>query len=64
MNALGVKSSFFSAHTYYSGDMHRDVTMGEKRFNQISRALTAMGEGQCVSSYLDTADSRVGKGGY
>ena len=54
MKALGVTPSFFSAHTYYWGDMHRDVTMGEERANRISPARTAIEQGLRFSSHLDT----------
>lgn len=54
MKTLGVTPSFFSAHTYYWGDMHRDVTMGEERSSRISPARTAIEEGLRFSSHLDT----------
>lgn len=54
MKALGVTPSFFSAHTYYWGDMHRDVTMGKERASRISPARTAIEEGLRFSSHLDT----------
>ncbi|MDG2501389.1 MAG: amidohydrolase [Porticoccaceae bacterium] len=54
MKILGVTPSFFSAHTYYWGDMHRDVTMGEERANRISPARTAVENGLRFSSHLDT----------
>ncbi|CAI8370809.1 MAG: N-substituted formamide deformylase [SAR92 bacterium MED-G29] len=54
MKTLGVTPSFFSAHTYYWGDMHRDVTMGEERSSRISPARTAIKEGLRFSSHLDT----------
>tara|TARA_B110000046_G_scaffold185742_1_gene228992 strand:+ start:2344 stop:4062 length:1719 start_codon:yes stop_codon:yes gene_type:complete len=54
MKTLGVTPSFFSAHTYYWGDMHRDVTMGEERASRISPARTAVEQGLRFTSHLDT----------
>lgn len=54
MKSLGVTPSFFSAHTYYWGDMHRDVTMGEERASRISPARTALEQSVRFSSHLDT----------
>ncbi|MCT2530711.1 amidohydrolase [SAR92 clade bacterium H921] len=54
MKTLGVTPSFFSAHTYYWGDMHRDITMGEERANRISPARTAIDQGLRFTSHLDT----------
>lgn len=36
MKALGVTPSFYSAHTYYWGDWHRDSVLGPKRAENIS----------------------------
>lgn len=36
MQALGIVPSFFSMHTYYWGDWHRDVTLGKERAYRIS----------------------------
>jgi predicted amidohydrolase YtcJ len=41
MKTLGVIPSFFSLHTYYWGDRHRDVFMGPERAARISPAATA-----------------------
>lgn len=54
MKTLGVTPSFFSAHTYYWGDMHRDVTMGQERSSRISPAHTAVEQGLRFTSHLDT----------
>ena len=54
MKALGVTPSFFSAHTYYWGDRHRDIFMGPERAAVISPARWAQQYGVRFSSHLDT----------
>ena len=54
MKALGVTPSFFSAHTYYWGDRHRDIFMGPERAAVISPARWAQQYGLRFSSHLDT----------
>jgi predicted amidohydrolase YtcJ len=54
MRALGVTPSFFSAHTWYWGDRHRDIFMGPERAATMSPARWAMEEGLRFSSHLDT----------
>ena len=54
MQALGVTPSFFSAHTYYWGDRHRDIFMGPDRAAVISPARWAQQYGVRFSSHLDT----------
>jgi len=54
MKALGVTPSFFSAHTWYWGDRHRDIFIGPERAAQISPAGWAQQQGLRFSSHLDT----------
>src|SRR5262249_30743256 len=42
MKELGVIPSFFSLHTYYWGDRHRDIFMGRERAYRISPARSAL----------------------
>ena len=54
MQALGVTPSFFSAHTWYWGDRHRDIFMGPERAATISPAAWALQYGVPFTSHLDT----------
>ncbi len=54
MKALGITPSFFSAHTWYWGDRHRDIFMGPERAAVMSPARWAQEEGLRFSSHLDT----------
>lgn len=54
MAALGVSPSFFSAHTYYWGDRHRDIFMGPERAATMSPAAWALEEGVRFTSHMDT----------
>lgn len=54
MKALGVTPSFFSAHTWYWGDRHRDMFMGPERAAVMSPAKWAQDFGLRFSSHLDT----------
>jgi predicted amidohydrolase YtcJ len=54
MKALGVTPSFFSAHTWYWGDRHRDIFMGPERAANMSPAKWAEESGVRYSSHLDT----------
>ena len=54
MKALGVTPSFFSAHTWYWGDRHRDIFMGPERAAAMSPARWAQEEDLRFSSHLDT----------
>jgi len=42
MRKLGITPSFFSAHTYYWGDWHRDSVLGRQRAERISPAQSAI----------------------
>lgn len=54
MKGLGVTPSFFSAHTYYWGDRHRDIFMGPKRAANMSPAKWAQDYEVPFTSHLDT----------
>mgnify|MGYP001824026316 FL=1 len=54
MKALGVTPSFFSAHTWYWGDRHRDIFIGPERASRISPARWALDRDLRFSSHLDT----------
>lgn len=54
MQQLGVTPSFFSAHTWYWGDRHRDIFLGPERAAVISPARWAQDYGLRFSSHLDT----------
>ncbi|MEM8500428.1 MAG: amidohydrolase [Pseudomonadota bacterium] len=51
---LGITPSFFSAHTYYWGDRHRDIFMGPKRAANMSPARWSMDRELTFSIHLDT----------
>lgn len=54
MADLGVTPSFFSAHTWYWGDRHRDIFIGPERASRISPAAWAQEAGLRFSSHMDT----------
>jgi predicted amidohydrolase YtcJ len=54
MKKLGVTPSFFSAHTWYWGDRHRDIFIGPERAALISPARWAREAGLRYSVHLDT----------
>ena len=54
MKDLGVTPSFFSAHTYYWGDRHRDIFMGPERAARMSPTKSAENIGLRYSVHLDT----------
>jgi predicted amidohydrolase YtcJ len=54
MKALGVTPSFFTAHTWYWGDRHRDIFLGPQRAAQISPSKWALDYNVRFSSHLDT----------
>ncbi len=53
MQMLGVTPSFFSAHTYYWGDRHRDIFMGPIRAANMSPTGWAQKIGLRYSVHLD-----------
>ncbi|MCB1855242.1 MAG: amidohydrolase, partial [Halieaceae bacterium] len=54
MKELGVTPSFFTAHTWYWGDRHRDIFLGPERAAVISPEKWAQQYGVRFSSHLDT----------
>lgn len=54
MKTLGVTPSFFTAHTWYWGDRHRDIFMGPERAAVMSPSRWAKEAGVRFSSHLDT----------
>lgn len=54
MVELGMTPSFFSAHTYYWGDRHRDIFMGPERAARMSPTRSALERGLRFSVHLDT----------
>ena len=54
MKTWGITPSFFSSHTYYWGDRHRDIFMGPERSQRISPAKSAADMGLLFSIHLDT----------
>ncbi len=54
MKKLGIIPSFFSAHTYYWGDWHRDSVLGEKRASRISPAHSTLERDMKFTIHNDT----------
>jgi len=54
MKELGITPSFFSTHTYYWGDRHRDIFMGPERAANMSPARSALDIGLPFTIHLDT----------
>ncbi|GAA5315106.1 MAG: amidohydrolase [Candidatus Pelagadaptatus aseana] len=54
MKQLGITPSFFSAHTYYWGDRHRDFFMGPIRAARMSPTKSAENLGLPYSVHMDT----------
>src|SRR5262249_21835516 len=53
MAKLGIIPSFFSMHTYYWGDWHRDETLGKERAYRISPAASALKRKMIFTSHHD-----------
>jgi predicted amidohydrolase YtcJ len=53
MSRVGIIPSFFSMHTYYWGDWHRDETLGKERAYRISPAVSAMKRNMLWTSHHD-----------
>ena len=53
MKVLGIIPSFFSMHTYYWGDWHRDETLGKERAYRISPAVSALNRGMIFTEHHD-----------
>ena len=54
MAELGMTPSFFSAHTFYWGDRHRDIFMGPERAAGMSPAASAAQLGLRFTIHCDT----------
>lgn len=54
MASLGVSPSFFGAHTFFWGDVHRNQTLGPARAASISPMQSAQRQGLVFSNHLDT----------
>lgn len=54
MQALGVIPSFFSLHTYYWGDRHREIFMGPERAARMSPAGSAARMGLRFTIHADS----------
>ena len=54
MKMLNIQPSFFAAHTFFWGDWHRDVTLGETRAARISPMRDAIDIGLVPSIHNDT----------
>lgn len=54
MKGLGVTPSFFTAHTWFWGDRHRDIFLGPERAAVISPSRWALDHGVRYSSHLDS----------
>ncbi|MFJ7566475.1 amidohydrolase [Herminiimonas sp. NPDC097707] len=53
MKQLGIVPSFFSMHTYYWGDWHRDETLGKDRALRISPTQSALKRGMWFTEHHD-----------
>ncbi len=53
MKELGIIPSFFSMHTFYWGDWHRDQTLGKERAWKISPTATALEKGMLFTEHHD-----------
>lgn len=53
MQALGILPSFFSMHTYYWGDWHRDEVLGRDRAYRISPTASALKRGMTFTEHHD-----------
>ena len=52
---LGVVPSFFTVHTYYWGDRHRDIFLGKARAARIDPLRSALKRGIPFTSHNDTS---------
>jgi len=53
MKELGIFPSFFAMHTYYWGDLHRELTLGSERAWRISPARSALRRDMRFSQHHD-----------
>jgi predicted amidohydrolase YtcJ len=54
MKELGIIPSFFTAHTFYWGDWHRDETLGSERAARISSLNYAARQGMRYTNHTDS----------
>jgi hypothetical protein len=54
MKVQGIIPSFFSAHTFYWGDWHRDSVLGAERAKRISPLASAAERGMPYTTHNDT----------
>jgi hypothetical protein len=54
MKDLGIIPSFFTAHTFYWGDWHRDSVLGPERAARISAMNTAQDLGLAPTNHTDS----------
>ncbi len=53
LERLGVVPSFFSAHTFFWGDWHRDSVFGPERAARISPTASALDQGLPITIHMD-----------
>ena len=53
LKVLGIIPSFFSMHTYYWGDWHRDETLGKERAYRISPTVSTLNRGMIFTQHHD-----------
>ncbi|MDZ7668757.1 MAG: amidohydrolase [Gammaproteobacteria bacterium] len=53
MQALGILPSYFSAHTFYWGDWHRDSVLGPQRASRISPTASTQARGMRFTVHND-----------
>ena len=53
MRDLGIMPSFFTMHTYYWGDWHRDETLGKERAYRISPTASTLQRGMRFTAHHD-----------
>ena len=58
MQVLQIIPSFFSMHTFYWGDWHRDETLGRERAYRISPAVSAYNRGIVFTEHHDAPVTR------
>ena len=54
MKQLGIIPSYFSAHTFYWGDWHRDSVLGPERGKRISPTASTLARGMTFTVHNDT----------
>ena len=54
MRALGILPSFFTTHTYFWGDRHRDIFLGPERAERLDPCASAMARGMSFTCHNDT----------